>query len=190
MPRNGEDARRRLQDAALELYRERGYERTTTAEIAARAGLTERTYFRHFADKREVLFEEDPRLRPMLTAEVAGTPECAEPLEILLRAFRSIGPLLNENRAFTEPRMEIIAGAPALRERAEAKTASLVSVLGDALHRKGVEEKRASLAAKVGMAAFSYAARSWFEDPSQPFDIHLTRAFEALHQLSSTTAQV
>ena len=50
------DARGRLVKAAMELYGERGFEQTTVAEIAERAGLTERTFFRHFADKREVLF--------------------------------------------------------------------------------------------------------------------------------------
>jgi AcrR family transcriptional regulator len=185
MPRNGDDARRRLQDAALQLYRERGYERTTTAEIAAHAGVTERTYFRHFADKREVLFEEDPRLRPALTRGVAGAPGGLAPLEVLLATLRSIGPLLEENRGFTAPRLAIIAGAPPLRERAEAKTAALTALLAEALRARGVEGKLATLAAQTGMAAFSYAARGWFEDPSASFETHLDRAFQALRGLSA-----
>ena len=75
MPRSGDDARRRLQQAALELFRERGYEATTTAEIAARAGVTERTFFRHFADKREVLFEGPEILNRSLTAAIAAAPK-------------------------------------------------------------------------------------------------------------------
>jgi AcrR family transcriptional regulator len=189
MPRNGDDARRRLQQAALEMFQEHGYEATTTAEIAARAGVTERTYFRHFVDKREVLFAEDPRLRAVLTSGVVEAPEDLGPLRVLQRAFLSVGPLLEENRPFTEPRIAVIAGTPALRERAEAKTASLIALLAAALQRRGVEAKLATLAAQIGMAAFSYAARAWFEDPTHALDVHMTRALHELHQLSSATAQ-
>ena len=179
------DVRGRLQRAALELYRERGYEQTTTAEIAARAGVTERTYFRHFADKREILFEEDPRLRPALTNAIAQAPDTLGPLEILLPTFQSIEKLLMDNRPFTEPRQAVIAITPALQERAEFKTASLIVLLSSALQQRGVEEKLATLAARSGMAAFAYAARAWFEDPSLSLKIHLERAFHALHELSA-----
>jgi AcrR family transcriptional regulator len=184
-PRNKDDVRGRLQVAALELYRERGYDRTTTAEIAARAGVTERTFFRHFADKREILFEEDPRLRPTLTAAVAEAPEGLSPLEIMLTAFRSIEAMLEHNRPFTEPRTAVIASTPALQERAEAKAASITGVLAAALQQRGVEQKLATLAARAGMAAFSHAAGAWIEDPSISLDVHLERAFQALHGLSA-----
>ena len=184
MPRNGDDARRRLQQAALELVQEHGYDATTSAEIAARAGLTERTFFRHFSDKREALFEEDPRLRPALTEAMAEAAQGLPPLEIVLQALRSVGPRLEENRAFTAPRQPIIAATPALRERADAKTAALISLLAAGLRQRGVEAKLAALAAQVGMAAFSYAARAWFEDPTETFDVHLTQAFQALNRMS------
>ena len=80
MPRSRKDVRAGLQKAALQLYRERGYDRTTTAEIAAHAGVTERTFFRHFPDKREILFDEDPRLRPALAASIAKAPDTLGPL--------------------------------------------------------------------------------------------------------------
>lgn len=185
MSRTREDLRGRLQQAALELYRERGYDRTTTAEIAARAGVTERTFFRYFPDKREVLFDEDPRLRPTLTAAIAEAPDSLQPLEILYRAFRSIVRLLEDNRPFTEPRREVIASTPALWERAEAKSVSLSILLATELQRRGVEGKLAILAARTGMAAFGYATQSWFEDPSLSPEIHLERAFEALDALSA-----
>ncbi len=185
-PGSRNDVRGRLQQAALELYGERGYERTTTAEIAARAGVTERTFFRHFSDKREILFNEDPRLRDALRAAIAEAPAALGPLDIMLATFASIETMLRENRPFTEPRMAVIAATPALQERAEAKAASLVAVLASALQARGVEEKLAMLAARTGMAAFSHAASCWREEPSLSLRIHLERAFETLHGLSAT----
>jgi AcrR family transcriptional regulator len=176
--------RRRLQQAALELFRERGYEATTSAEIAAHAGVTERTFFRHFPDKREILFDEDPRLRGTLSAAVADAPDALAPMEILLRAFADLEPMLRENRPFTEPRMAIIASTPALRERAEAKSASLTAVLAAALQQRGIEAKLAALAARAGMAAFGHAAASWRETPSLGLQVHLERAFRTLRALS------
>ncbi len=93
--------------------------------------------------------------------------------------------MLEANRPFTEPRLAIIAGTPALLERAEAKTASMTAVLAPALQRRGVDSKLALLAARTGMAAFSHAASAWREDPATSFDTHLGRAFDALHGLSS-----
>ena len=159
MPRSGEDARRRLQQAALELFQERGYDATTTAEIAARAGLTERTFFRHFPDKREVLFEGEEAFRVALAEGVMAAPQDLEAMEALLWAFRSVEPLLQRNRAVSEPRQRVIAQTPALQERVLTKTAALTEALAEALRRRGVEDSRAALAAQVGMALFSYGAR-------------------------------
>lgn len=184
--RSRQDVRGRLQQAALELYRERGYDRTTTAEIAARAGVTERTFFRHFADKREILFDEDPALRPALTTAIAEAPNALGPMQVLRLAFASLEQMLTDNRPFTEPRLAIIAGTPALLERAEAKTAGLTALLADALRQRGVQEELATLAARAGMAAFSHAGKSWREDPSQGLGVHLERAFRTLHGLSAS----
>src|SRR3954454_23851391 len=117
VPRSGAEARRRLQQAALELYRERGFDRTTTAEIAARAGVNERTFFRHFADKREGLFDGEAALRAELVQSVAEAPGGLPPLDVLLGAFRKAGRILEDNRPFSEPRLAVIAATPALRER-------------------------------------------------------------------------
>ncbi|KAA9157908.1 TetR family transcriptional regulator [Amycolatopsis acidicola] len=185
MPRSGAEARRRLQQAALELYRERGFERTTTAEIAARAGLNERTYFRHFPDKREVLFDGEADLRAELKQEVAGAPEGLQPLEILLRAFRKAARILEENRPFSEPRLEIIAATPALRERELAKHAAVTDTLAEALRERGVPDRLAALAAQTGWATFHQAAQAWIDDPSDGLEAHLRRAFEDLRALSA-----
>ncbi|WNE98778.1 TetR family transcriptional regulator [Streptomyces luomodiensis] len=183
MPRSGAEARRRLQQAAMELYRERGFDKTTTAEIAARAGVNERTFFRHFPDKREVLFDGEADLRATLTQEVAEAPEGLRPFDVLLCAFRKAGRILEENRPFSEPRLEIIAATPTLRERDLAKGASLADALAEALRQRGVADRPARLAAQTGWATFHHAAQAWIDDPSQSLDAHLGQAFEDLRAL-------
>lgn len=184
MPRNGEDARRRLRQAALELFLEHGYEATTAAGIAARAGVTERTFFRHFPDKREALFDGEAAFRDALAAAVAAAPPQLGPMDALRFAFASAEPALAENRAFSEPRHALILRTPALQERMLTKTAGLVEALAGALRRRGVEPAAADLAAQVGMAAFGYAARAWLQDPAAGLDACLGRAFEALQALA------
>ncbi|WP_190016411.1 TetR family transcriptional regulator [Streptomyces lucensis] len=185
MPRSGAEARRRLQQAALELYQERGFDQTTTAEIAARAGVNERTFFRHFPDKREVLFDGEADLRAALMHEVAEAPEGLAPLDVLLHAFRIAGRILEENRPFSEPRLAIIAVTPALRERDLAKAASLTEAVAEALRRRGVHDRLADLAAQTGWAAFHHAAQAWIDDPSQNLAAHLSQAFNDLRDLTS-----
>jgi AcrR family transcriptional regulator len=185
VPRSGAEARRRLQTAALELYREHGFDQTTTAEIAARAGVTERTFFRHFPDKREVLFGGEAALRDALARAVAEAPDGLRPLETLLYAFRKAGRILEDSRPFSEPRLEIIAATPALRERELAKSASLTEAVAEALRQRDVAAGLADLAAQTGWAAFHHAAQAWISDPSQSMDAHLTQAFDDLRTLST-----
>src|SRR5580698_7893379 len=120
MPRSGEDARRRLQEAAFDLIRERGYDTVTTAEIAARAGVTERTFFRHFPDKREVLFHGDTAFIEALKTAIRDAPAALGPWDTLFLAFNSVKQTFVENRPFTEPRQRVIASSPSLQERATA----------------------------------------------------------------------
>lgn len=187
MPRSGEDARRRLQQAALELYAERGFDRTTTAEIAARAGVTERTFFRHFPDKREVLFDGEATLRADLAESVAGAPEGLPPLEVLLRAFRKSARILEGNRSFAEPRLAVIAATPALRERDLAKAATMIDALAAALRARGVAGRVAALAAHVGWVTFHHAAGAWIGESGRGFDEHLDEAFADLRTLAAET---
>lgn len=165
MARREGDARPRLLEAGLQLFRERGYDRTTAAEIAARAGVTERTFFRHFKDKREVLFDGEAILRKAMLESIGTAPEELGPLDTLFRAFRSVLPFLERNRPFSEPRQEVISATPALQERELAKHAVLADVLANALQAKGFTHQRAVLAARIGMAAFVHATVSWLDDP-------------------------
>lgn len=173
----------RLQQAAVELFGERGYDRTTAGEIAARAGVTERTFFRHFADKREVLFDGETILREALTAAVARAPGAFGPLDLLFGAFRSVQALLEGNRAYAAPRQTLIAATPALAERELAKTAALADALAAALQARGVGALRATLAARAGMAAFVQATTAWLEDPTIDLGARLDLAFDELRSV-------
>src|SRR5262249_49885884 len=111
------NARERLQEAAMELYGERGYDRTTVADIAARAGLTERTFFRYFVDKREVLFWGAKSLEEFLVAQVADAPVAASPMVVVARAVEATAALFEERYAFARKRNTLIAAHPELQER-------------------------------------------------------------------------
>ncbi len=161
------DAAGRLQAAALELYGEQGYDETTVAEIAARAGLTERTFFRHFADKREVLFHGGDQLRDELVAGVAAAPPDAEPLDAVVLAIESIAPFFDDRRAGSAARHRVISESPELQERELIKRASLIEAVGQALCRRGVPAAHAELAAQAGLTVFSDAYRRWVQDPRE-----------------------
>jgi len=127
------DARGRLERAALALYGERGFEQTTVAEIAARAGLTERTFFRHFADKREVLFWGAGTLQELLVSAVASAPGSAAPIDAVAAALETAGTLFQERRESVLQRQAVIAANAELRERELIKLASLASALAVAI---------------------------------------------------------
>ena len=170
----------RLQRAALDLFRERGYDRTTAAEIAERAGVTERTFFRYFPDKREVLFDGEAVLRSALLRSIADTPNEVGPLATLLRAFRSVQSLLEDNRPISVPRHAVISGTPALQEREQAKIAALADALAIALKSRGATDLQAVLAARTGMAAFALATVAWIEHPGLGLGARLDLAFDEL----------
>ena len=182
--------RKRLQFAALELYRERGYEETTAAEIAARAGVTERTFFRHFPDKREVLFDGDAAFSEALTSAVRHAPPALGPWDALFLAFDSVKHMFVENRPFSEPRQRVIASSPALQERAMAKTRSLITALSSALCERGTPAQLANLAAQMGMATLSHAVAAWFEDGPSDLGEHIVVAFHEVRDLSSSSTEL
>jgi AcrR family transcriptional regulator len=190
MPRSKEKVRQRLQEAALDLYRRHGFEQTTTAEIAAKAGVTERTFFRHFPDKREVLFQGETLLKSALVGAVAAAPNRLGPWETLFWAFRSVEPLFVENRPYSEPRQRVIESSPALQERELAKIGSLTAALAAALRERGVADRVATLAAQVGMATLSHALTSWLYDGSGDLHDYLVQAFHELRALSASSSKL
>ncbi|MBF6170786.1 TetR/AcrR family transcriptional regulator [Nocardia blacklockiae] len=190
MPRSGAEVRRRLQQAALELYRIQGFDQTTAAEIAARAGVNERTFFRHFPDKREVLFDGEADLRTALMQAIAEAPQGLSPFEVLLCAFRKTARNLERNRPFSDPRWKVIAVTPALRERELAKHAWLTDAVAEALRQRGIDAGPAGLAARTGWAAYQHAVQAWLDEPADGLDAHLSGAFRDLRSLSAAEVPV
>ena len=180
---NPDSVRARLQQAALELFRERGYDRTTAAAIAARVGVTERTFFRYFPDKRETLFGGEAVLRVALTEAVANAPSGLAPLKLLFHAFRSVLPLLEANRSFAEPRQAVVTSTPALHERELAKHEGLADALAAALRARGVAVQPALLAARIGIAAFTHATVSWLDMPQPSLAERIDLVLEELQAL-------
>ena len=158
------DARERLQLAALALYGERGYEETTVAEIAERAGLTKRTFFRHFADKREVLFWGSELLEQRMVAAIEAAPASASALGLIGAALDAAAVRFEEFREFAGPRHRIIASSRELRERELIKAASLADAMARALRARGLDETAASLAALTGMTVMHVAFEQWVDD--------------------------
>jgi AcrR family transcriptional regulator len=155
------NARGRLQLAALELYSERGYDQTTVTEIAKRAGLTERTFFRYFADKREVLFYGSGMLQDRLVQGIDEAPDTLSPIDAVGAALAAAAEPIEEIRDFSRRRQAIIAANPELQERELIKLATLSAALADALRRRGVADPAASLAAEAGIAVFKIAFQHW-----------------------------
>jgi AcrR family transcriptional regulator len=180
------DARGRLEKAAMELYVERGFDETTVAEIANRAGLTERTFFRHFADKREVLFAGAALLQDLFVEAVLGAPPDLPPVDAAIAGVVAGGALIQERPAFARRRYEIIAANAELQERELIKLASLSAALADALRRRGVPDHAASLAAEVAIAVFRVAFERWVVDPVHLDLPQLMR--ESLDELRTVTA--
>lgn len=175
----------RLLQAALELYTERGYDQTTVAEVAASAGLTERTFFRHYADKREVLFDGAERFRAALVDAVDAAPSSASTLEAVtagIKAADSVFPAPELVRR----RQALILANPELHERELAKLASLAASLGEALRRRGVSDMAAELAADTGVTALRIALTRWIEDPGErPWEFHVTEVIDELRRITA-----
>ena len=188
MPKDRGNVRKRMREAALELFLRKGYDGTTAAEIAARAGVTERTFFRHFPDKREVLFNE-AELGARLDAALAEAPPKLGPVEAVVWAFQSLAPMFEENLPLAEPGRAVVARTPALQERQLAKTASITRTITEALQRREVEPALAGLAAATGMAVTGHGLQTWGQDPSSPLVEHLEQAFQALKALSRSAPQ-
>ena len=180
------NARGRLEQAALELYSERGFEQTTVAEIATRAGLTERTFFRHFADKREVLFGGAAVLQEFLVSAVVGARGSAAPIDAIAAALEAVGVLFEERRDSAMRRQTVIAANAELQERELIKLASLASATAEALRGRGVTDPAAGLAAEAGIAVFKIAFERWIDDTDQRDLSHHIR--ESLDELKAVTA--
>jgi len=182
------EAARRLQEAALELFATRGFEQTTAAEIAQSVGLTERTFFRHFSDKREVLFHGQHLFVQAFLTGVETAPPGASPIETVACALRSAADFFpDERRPSSRTRQSVIDQNPALQERERHKLASLATTLADALRARGVDELAATLAAQTGVTVFGIAFTQWIREGEQRSLAQL--AAEVLGELLALTAK-
>ena len=188
MPRWKPDAVDRLQTAALELFDEQGFERTTVAEIARRAGLTQRTFFNHFADKREVLFGLSSELRQEIIREIAAGDDTLPPLDAVVRALEVVADkMFEDRRAVVTRRHAVVAANPELQERELAKNAALTEAIADVLHARCGDPEVAFLAAGAAMLAQQAAFRQW----TRPGETRTLRDLlpDALHALRTTVTQ-
>ena len=157
------DAQGRLAQAAFELYVERGFEQTTVTEIAKRAGLTERTFFRHFADKREVLFHGSGDLQVAFTTAIAAVPAGATPIEAVTAGLAAVGEFFQDRLAGARKRQSLVGANPELQERELIKLAKLATAIGSTLRDRGVPEPAASLTAEVAMLVFRVGFERWID---------------------------
>jgi AcrR family transcriptional regulator len=161
------NAPERLVLAALDLFAERGYENTTVIEIAERAGLTKSTFFRHFPDKREVLFGGD-RLNGLLVEGIVAAPDAATPLEVVANALDAVGKeaFTLARREFSARRRAVIGANPELQEREALKGLGLTASMTDALERRGIPDLTACVAAELGALALKIAYERWSDTTS------------------------
>lgn len=161
MPRWEPDAQLRLETAALELFAERGYDGTTVADIAERAGLMKRSFFRYFPDKREALFGGTERLVAHLRQEVEEAPADTPPWQVLIAALTSSGRLFPKDRAVAHQRQSVIAANPELREREVLKMATLHDLLTSLLARRGIPERQAAYLVRLAQTVYEQAFAQW-----------------------------
>jgi len=190
MPRWEPDAVVRLQTAAFELFAEQGFERTTVAEITRRAGLTKRSFFNHFADKREVLFGPISETQLEIVAQqVAACPDALPPLEAVVYGLQAAGDTLFEaRRDAVRRRREIIDANPELAERELRKQAALTDAIAGALRKRGIDSETALLSAHVGVLVQQTALQRWTQSAeNRPLRDFLSDALGSLRTIAAQT---
>jgi AcrR family transcriptional regulator len=180
------NAQGRLIQAAMDLYSERGYEQTTVAEVAKRAGLTERTFFRYFADKREVLFFGSEILERAMVESVRRAPAGLAPIDAIGVALESVATFFADRRSYSRRRQAVIDANPELQERERKKLAALALALAGALQHRGTTASAATLVAEVGIAVFKISFERWLNDPQDRDNAYHVR--ESLSELKSVSA--
>lgn len=155
------DARGRMIRAALDLFAERGFDDTTADEIADRAGVTERTFFRHFSDKREVLFDGSDAMQQAVSDAIVGAPAGSTPMEAAVVGMVAAAEFLEDRREYAARRAEVIAANAALRERELLKLAAMGELTATALRERQVPDPTATLAAESAVTVFTYAFGRW-----------------------------
>jgi AcrR family transcriptional regulator len=155
------NAEGRLEQAALELFAERGYEQTTVEDIAARAGLTKRTFFRYFVDKREVLFARLSPVAVIYVTAIAAAPSSATPMEAATAGLRAVASDVESRGEIGRTRQAVVAAHPELQERELLKRSEVAERIAEALRARNVAAPIAALTAEVTVAVFKVAYADW-----------------------------
>lgn len=168
MPRWEPDAAGRLMKAAIALFDEQGYDATTVTEIAERAGLTKRTFFRHFTDKREALFHGWDEVAEVWLTALEAAPADTDPLTAVAAGFKPVGEMFVDRHPFARTRSAIVAASPELRERELIKLHALAEAIAGALRERGAADNAALFAAQSGVTVFHAAFNRWVrqDDPA------------------------
>ncbi len=181
------EAGKRLMWAAFDLFEERGYDHTTVAEIAERAGLTKRTFFRHFADKREVLFAGVDALQEVMVQTVAAAPASTRPLQAMDAALEAAGDFFGGGPELARRRRRIIAANPELQERELIKFAALATALAQQLRLRGVRDPAALLTAEASVCVLRVALERWTDERGEDDLRRLIR--ESLEELQAVVGR-
>lgn len=181
------DAEGRLRQAALDLFTEHGYDNVTVSQIAERAGLTRRSFFRYFPDKREVLFAGSEQLPIAIAGAIRAVPATTAPLAAVFEALTGIGTRLVELVDGIAQRRAVVDASPELQERERTKAAAVTVAIRDALGDRGVPPRAATLLAHVAGAAFQNAFERWVDaDGARSFADCLDEVTAALRDALST----
>ncbi|MDQ2815180.1 MAG: TetR/AcrR family transcriptional regulator [Actinomycetota bacterium] len=181
------DAQGRLQLAAFELFRERGYAEVTVAEIADRAGLTKRTFFNHFPDKREVLFAGAQDFEAGIVKQLTDAPDDLAPIDAAVAALTRSSLELAQYSDYARIRRDLIASSLELQERDLIKMTSLAFAIAGALRQRHVPARTATAAAQAAVAVFSTAYGDWVDDSAADFGALMQRALAEFRQAVGST---
>lgn len=167
MVRKAENARERFESAAYSLFGEQGYAATTVPEIAAKAGLTERTFYRYFTDKREVLFWRAGVHQLTIINEIARAPAGIHPLTMVAHAIEAVAPFIDSHRPFVKLRQLLISTHGDLQERELMKLHMLASAVDLALRQRGIQPSLSRVIAEMGAAIWKVALENWRADEGE-----------------------
>ncbi|GAB3456443.1 TetR family transcriptional regulator [Streptomonospora sediminis] len=155
---------------AVGLFTESGYEATTMDDIAAAAGMSRRSLFRHFGSKEDILFAEHDDLFETIERFLEAAPD-DEPAATVRSAARMVFQAYVRSPAVTVPRFRLVRAVPRLRDREIAMTARYQTAFSRFLTRGETAGPRAlageALAASV-IAAHNHVLRSWLHAPEEP----------------------
>jgi AcrR family transcriptional regulator len=189
MPRWEPGARERLVVAAVDLFTDQGYDETTVAQIAERAGVTRSTFFRHFADKREVLVAGQETLCRLLAEGIAEAPQDTGPLDAVALGLERASSAMSATSRGLGPRLKAAVAASAeLQERDALKSVSLAAAMTTALLARGVPDPAAQLAGEMGVLAFKRGYVRWTESGDDPTDELAPHTLAALAELRAAGA--